>query len=409
MPGAASLIDVAERLFDDGFAVNESLCVKARNRNAGCARCVESCAAGCLSFEEGSLVHDSDRCIACAACVAACPTGALSRADVDELSFTERCADACGLLDGTLVIACEGILRRASGLVDMTKVVSVPCLAAVCSESIVEAVQHADARRVVLSHGPCGTCGKCAGNERAIRTADSASSLLHAWGQEMVVRVADALPSKTRKSDCGFDANRRLFFEEMRDSAKSVAKVSLECALDDATGPSGSEPSLRVHVNRYGVLPRTASPRRNRLLTALGALSASAVTASQDRSDGGLSEDVDVEHDAPKDGELVGCGIWARVEIALDACNGCRMCAVFCPTGALFPFHTKKGLVGVKQDVRQCAACGCCQNICPTKALTLLPGARRQDIDHGAIRRFVLPKHPAYREKRTDLRCAHRR
>ena len=126
MPSAARLFDIAERLFDDGFAVNDALCAKARNRNAGCAQCVESCPAGCLSFEGGSLVFDPDGCTSCAACVAACPTGALSRADVDESSFAELCAGACGMLGGTLVIACEGMLRRVSDLVDMTKVVSVP-------------------------------------------------------------------------------------------------------------------------------------------------------------------------------------------------------------------------------------------------------------------------------------------
>lgn len=402
MPSTARLFDIAERLFDDGFAVNNALCAKARNRNAGCAQCVESCLAGCLSFEGGSLVFDPDGCTSCAACVAACPTGALSRADVDESSFAERCVDACGMLGGTLVIACEGMLRRVSDLVDMTRVVSVPCLSAVCAESIVEAAQHTHACRIVLSHGSCTACGKGAGGERASFAAESASCLLHAWGLKTTVRVAGTLPSKTRRSDCEFDANRRLFFEEMRDSAKSVAKVSLECAWDDAAGVSESEAPSRVHVDRYGVLPRDSSPRRGRLLAALDALSASDETTFRDRPDGGFGEGVDVEHGVPGDSGLVGRGIWARASIECDTCNGCRMCAVFCPTGALFPFHTKKGLVGVKQDVRQCAACGCCQDICPTKALVLLPGASRQDIDEGTIRRFVLPKHPAYQEKHTS-------
>ena len=47
------------------------------------------------------------------------------------------------------------------------------------------------------------------------------------------------------------------------------------------------------------------------------------------------------------------------------------MCATFCPTGAIFKFHTKKGSIGVKHRPRQCVACGTCADICPKKAITL--------------------------------------
>ena len=48
-----------------------------QERCTGCGACLEACAAGALSIQEGRAVVDQALCRSCDACVAACPEGAL--------------------------------------------------------------------------------------------------------------------------------------------------------------------------------------------------------------------------------------------------------------------------------------------------------------------------------------------
>lgn len=382
MPAVEHLVGLAERLSERPFFVDEKLCVKARNRNAGCARCAEACPLGCLVVDGGAPELDVLACAGCGACAAACPSGALDVGAPGDDELLEASFPACSATGGDVVFACRDLLDRVSGMVDPSKIVSVPCLACLTPELVVEAVIISGAQRVSLSHGFCEECELGSGRESAKRTVECARELLEAWGETARVRTAGTLPSKVRLiGDEDHDPCRRRFFKDVRDSVKSVADASIDQALEASFGQA-EEPSLRAHVDRFGMLPRGRSLRRERLISALGSLGASHVPVYEK----GVAQ-------------TVGEGLWARVAIDAGVCNGCRMCATFCPTGALYPFHTKKGLVGVKQDVALCIACGCCEDICPTNALALLPGAAPEDVSGRTVRRFVLPKSPLSRAR----------
>ena len=56
------IADIAQALDDRGVSVDTTLCVKARNRNATCQRCVEACNRGCITWESEGLAFDPENC-----------------------------------------------------------------------------------------------------------------------------------------------------------------------------------------------------------------------------------------------------------------------------------------------------------------------------------------------------------
>ena len=420
------IVEVARKVSEHGIVLDAGLCVKARNRNASCDRCVRACVAGAVSVDGCEVSLDSGACTDCGACVVACPTGALSAVSETQEALLGRALSAADAAGGEMVVACVELLGKASGAVDFTKVASVPCLKSVSPEILVEAVAFAGVERIRLAHASCEECVRAGGEESACANASRACELLTAWGSSANVKVSGKLPRAVRLAETqGYDPNRRLFFSEVRDSAKNVAHASIDTALDGVFEDGAEEEPRIVRVNRFGVLPHGDSHRRAGLLDALDALAERdfAVGGSDGVGDGAFphgrleagtsfdgesscrvdcgsepgrrfvgasaTEDRGKERDWER---VVGEGAWARVSIDTARCNGCRMCAVFCPTGALFKFHTKKGLIGVKQNVRECVACGCCADVCPEGALSLDPGASVRQVAEGEVLRFVLPK-----------------
>jgi formate hydrogenlyase subunit 6/NADH:ubiquinone oxidoreductase subunit I len=64
-------------------------------------------------------------------------------------------------------------------------------------------------------------------------------------------------------------------------------------------------------------------------------------------------------------------GIWAQFGFT-EKCNGCQMCAFFCPTGALTKIEQEDKL-GVAFKLALCTNCRLCQEICYRDGVTLSP------------------------------------
>lgn len=65
-------------------------CVRQRFKHSSCNRCTEVCTSGALSWRNGNLHWDPDKCQQCLLCCAFCPTGSLSSEDVSFITLLQK-------------------------------------------------------------------------------------------------------------------------------------------------------------------------------------------------------------------------------------------------------------------------------------------------------------------------------
>lgn len=368
MAPSVNLLGVLNKIRSADIEVHQDRCVMVRNRNSGCSRCADACIGGCISLSEGEIAIAPEVCIGCGSCAAACPSGALEAKSPSDRALGSKCLAAADISNGTASIACRSMLDRAEGLYDPDKVVEVRCLGRVDAELLVS-LAAAGVRKVSLSHADCDDC-RCSGasgSARAARAKRDADAVLAACGSRTGISVvAGKLPLSARISDgAGYDPGRRSLLARASDGARSAAWATAQQLVEERVGETEPERASFAKVDGRGVLPQALPERRRALLDAIDAM--------------GLSEDVDLD-----------TGLWRGVEIDLEKCRACRMCATFCPTGSLFRFHTKGGKIGVKQRVRQCVGCGTCESVCPADALRLSSSIPAVAVSTGAVRRFEM-------------------
>ncbi len=124
-----------------------------------------------------------------------------------------------------------------------------------------------------------------------------------------------------------------------------------------------------MHVMKDGTLPHFIPDRRERLLDALAQLG-----EPQEKS--------------------LACRLWGAVVIDGTKCVSCRMCATFCPTGAIAKFDEADGTIGVNHTPGDCVKCGSCRDICPADAITLLDEVRTDWLTSGNKHRYAMTPRP---------------
>ena len=267
--------------------------------------------------------------------------------------------------DGMAIFACKQLLDAASGLFDPTKVAEVKCLGRVDEYMMIKCAAEGF-ERVVLVHGDCSRCDRRAGFPAVQRARANALAIMETWHIPGTITLTDKLPSRSKAAAAeAYDSARRSFFSEMRDSLKGVAVATAVTMVDGETDVD-EQPTAPTKVDERGVLPQHFPARRGALLGILDAAG------------------------APAEGAVIDSRMWATLSIDTEVCSSCRMCATFCPTGAIFKFHTKKGSIGVKHRPRQCVACGTCADICPRKAIALSYQVPAELIATGDVTRVVM-------------------
>jgi ferredoxin len=92
-------------------------------------------------------------------------------------------------------------------------------------------------------------------------------------------------------------------------------------------------------------------------------------------------------------------GLWAQFGVTKD-CDGCAMCAYFCPTGALQKIE-RDGRIGLAFRLAHCTNCRLCQDVCVRGAVALstdidLRKALSGDVDIVWLSRPALPTPMAF-------------
>lgn len=357
----AQMIHIIDRMDSPILGVQASRCMLVRNRNANCLRCADVCTTKAISVNAQGVFVDPQRCIGCGTCASACPTGCLSaRNPADETLFgTVERAAAAG--EGAVAIACEqacallGAPCRpghvAGRLADGTPAVAVVCLGRADESLLVEAVA-AGLRDIRLLSGDCKSCAHENGGELCDAICSSARSLLEAFGAQFPVRKIavpdDAEPLALDESHLPPAPQPKAEPAADDDKGSPAKRCGQKVAYRTALVPGARkdfEPEF-PHVQADGTLAHFVPERRLRLFNSLKALG----TPCR---------------------ESVSTRLWGQVSIDTELCRSCRMCTVFCPTGALARFDTETGTFGVEHRSTLCTQCRMCETICPEKAVTV--------------------------------------
>lgn len=350
MPEIASIrraMDQLDALASIGLQVRPERCARVRNRHASCRRCADACTSGALSFVGGELCVEHGLCVGCGTCATVCPTCALETCapnDGELLDSARRARSGC-----RVVFACSQVLACACETAASARVVELACLSRM-EESLAMSLFADGARDIVLVHGDCAACERTAGWESTCLVKSTVDALIEAWGLQVSYEFSSALPIDTLSAEDARSAHPLCAVESV-DAFDSVtapaaaATVSVPVA-DPATSMSavcGGRPVRRVMLD--GTLPHFVPTRRVRLLDSLMSMGKP------------VSPVVDTR-------------LWGHVVIDKARCTSCRMCTVFCPTGALSSCETPTGGITLEHYALECVHCKLCQDICPGCAIS---------------------------------------
>lgn len=354
-----NIVGLWRSLASDAVTVDERRCVVVRNRHASCRACADVCPTGCIEVDEGRLRVHRERCVGCGSCATACLSGALRAAAPSDDELEQR---------GLTALDAEGALTVTCGRIPSPAGVSVRCLGRV-HEGLLAAWAAAGARTIVLRHGPCSTCPLGRGGAVAEEVGETMNALSRAWGRPSLVTWEEApVPEVSEKRSSAPQAP-----SEESPLRPSRPKIDGDAA-EEREGPARTDPPAPSlpKVGRDGTLPSVVPQRREALLRLV-------------RSWGDPVDSAAVPR------------LWGAVSIDGDRCRSCRMCAVFCPTGALARSAEDDDFFGLLHRPALCLQCQTCQSVCPAGALTVSDEVSPEDVVGDAVCRIPLTPPPYQR------------
>ena len=358
-----------QALQSDHVHVCQERCLLVRNRNAECLRCAQACTSGCISYNEQTKMLDIDqaRCVGCGTCATACPTCALEARDPND---TELLACLQGALNASaskrVAIVCE-----KAGIAQNECTVRLTCLGRIDESALLQLAAWG-AREVTLTCGACNACEHKPGRTVVEEVCESANTLLGLWDGTMHVELKEVgpaaeptgLPAQETRADRTATHGKIAQVDQQIQTACAGKVAEHDTATRDGDRPNLSaeasddkaaatdqvdRPLKRLKVMADGTLPHFVPDRRERLLDALADLG-----------------------EGPTDSQAMArTRLWGHVVIDTDKCTSCRMCATFCPTGAIVKFDAPDGTFGIDHYAADCVKCLCCQTICRSQAIVV--------------------------------------
>lgn len=361
--GPHAILGAFDAMESAAIVVHQERCAKVRNRNVTCLKCAEACTSGCIALVDGELVVDASKCVGCGTCATVCPTCALETRNPTDAELAAACAAArCG---GEVVIACEPALAALDGLVRPDAVASVVCAGRV-DESLLAGLAAQGVSHVRVLCGSCESCAQRHGRATAELVAETCERVLAAWGAQLAVDVGERVPEAVLADGVAPDDAAAAFAEHF---AQPRGNEPIAPEKSRVNGTDAARRAAPLRVMRDGTLPHFVPDRRERLLDALADL-------------------------GEPQAEKLDCRLWGTVVIDGSKCTSCRMCATFCPTGAIVKFDEADGRMGVKHFPADCVKCGSCRDICPADAIVLRDQVKPAALANGECHRYSMAPRP---------------
>lgn len=397
MAALENFISVISSLDSEALRVVPERCVQVRHKGAKCLRCAEVCAAGAISYDGEDVTIDGDACIGCGTCATACPTCALEAVHPADAELSSSLAERVASGD-EIVVACARALSRArraaekkaaqaSGLFrqapvdfDASRILQVVCLGRV-DESFYAECAARGVNAVTLACDSCETCKYHRGGKLAREAAASAGNLLDAHGWALEASFVSPLPASAYEGGevtgaLGYDPSKRATISTLREMTAAAAKEAAADALLPCTEEDAAPSTRYAKVSDGGTLPQFVPVRRNRVVNSLRRVG------------------------APIEDE-VATRLWGQVSVDVETCSSCRMCATFCPTGAIMRFEEEDGTIGIDHRAYRCVQCRLCEDICMAGALTVSDTVSLEDFERGRVQRIPM-RPPAWTPNKPD-------
>ena len=398
-----TIVDTLEVLGDIQITIHPERCVKVRNRNASCTRCLDICPHEALTLNDNILEIDASRCIECAICTTVCPTSALEAQQPNDNEILQKSMRILETKDTPPVFACKPLLAVLQGGYDTSRVIELSCLGRL-DESTVIALAALGAQQLYLAFGPCDTCEIALGRSVSDEVLLTLSTLFDAWGLENPLIVSTELPgfvtlheSDSLLSEDEDGLSRREFFTQLKVGVQDATVQAASTMLRTPQPVSKTPRKTFVKVMQDGTLPHFIPNRRELLLDYLEQI-------------GEVQED------------FIDTRLWGMLTIDQSTCNSCRMCATFCPTGAIVKYDDPANCadggpsigstvsstvdsavssMGIEHYPADCVQCRLCEDICPSKSVHVDSRVSTKSLLEGEIIRYPM-KAPRYRYNQPD-------
>lgn len=327
-------------------SVQAGQCLNARHKDAGCTLCVDACPTDAIELQQSRPRLALDRCVSCGLCLHLCPTDAFTQRGAPEMSLVQTLSL---LSDGALSLVCPQHTEVARAYAPVAAVVRHKrCLASLSVSRLLE-LSDGGRRIIWLDDSPCAGCPIGRAQPAIAQTAETTNHLLQAFGRPPAIRTYLRNSDELHDEPCPRpvvdgdrpEVSRRSFFGALGQLTRRTATAAIAEALPAPT-PGGTVP-----VDQR--LPHRIPATRERLYSQLKHL--------------GAALTVPIET----------AGIpFADVNVDVDACSACALCARFCPTGALSLVADADSFVLYFRSTT-CIDCGICAVACPEDAVSFGP------------------------------------